>query len=116
MSEISFDDFMKVDIRVGRVNSAVPLEKARRPAYRLKIDFGPEIGMKNSSAQITEAYTAEELEGKLILAVVNFPPKRIAGFKSEVLTLGVYSGGGGGPVILVSPDDSEHLKPGDRLG
>src|SRR5690606_13248154 len=101
---------------VGRVMEAGALEGARKPAYRLRIDFGPDIGEKNSSAQITEKYRAEELVGKLVMAVVNFPPRRIAGFRSEVLTLGVYSSGGGGPVVLISPDDDEHLLPGDRLG
>lgn len=107
---------MRLDIRVGRVIEAAPLEKARRPAYRLRIDFGPEIGEKQSSAQVTDAYAAGELVGRLVLGVVNFPPRRVAGFKSEVLTLGVYSDGGAGPVVLVAPDDHPAVTPGDRFG
>ncbi len=112
----TFDDFLKLDIRAGRVLQAAPLEGARKPAYRLVIDFGAEIGHKNSSAQICDAYTPDALIGRLVMGVVNFPPRRIAGFKSEVLTLGVYSEGGSGPVILISPDDRPSVKPGDKLG
>jgi tRNA-binding protein len=112
----TFDDFQKLDIRVGRVLEAAPLEGARKPAMRLRIDFGPEVGIKASSAQITEAYTVEALVGRLVLGVVNFPPRRIAGFQSEVLTLGVYSAGGEGPVILIAPDADARVAPGDRLG
>lgn len=112
----TIDDFLKLDIRVGRVLSAAPLEGARKPAWRLEIDFGPEMGRRQSSAQITEAYAAEELPGRLVLAVVNFPPRRVAGFRSEVLTLGVYSDGGLGPVVLIAPDAHPSVKPGDRLG
>lgn len=116
MTHATFDDFLKLDIRVGRVVEAAPLEKARKPALRLRIDFGEEIGVKNSSAQITEAYTAEALIGRLVMAVVNFPPRRIAGFESEVLTLGVYSANGAGPVILIAPDHDARVQPGDKLG
>lgn len=112
----TFDDFAKLDIRVGRVVEAAPLEGARKPALRLLIDFGPEIGQKRSSAQIAAAYRPEDLPGRLVLAVVNFPPRRIAGFESEVLTLGVYAEGGEGPVILIRPDDDPRVRPGDRLG
>ncbi|MEQ8819693.1 MAG: tRNA-binding protein [Sumerlaeia bacterium] len=114
--DVTFDDFLKLDIRVGRVLEAAPLEKARKPAYRLAIDFGPELGTRQSSAQITEAYEAQALVGRLVMAVVNFPPRRVAGFKSEVLTLGVYSSGGEGPVVLIGPDDHGAVRPGDRLG
>ncbi len=107
----TFDDFMKIDIRVGTIIEAEHFDKARKPAYKLKIDFGDEIGIKNSSAQITEKYTAEELVNKQILAVVNFPPMQIANFFSEVLTLGTYSEGG---VILITPETP--AKNGDKLG
>ncbi len=86
---ISFDDFMKVDIRVGTIVEVAPFPQARKPAYKLLIDFGAEIGRKKSSAQITKYYTAEELVGRQVLAVVNFPPRQIGPFMSEVLTLGM---------------------------
>ena len=100
-AEITIEDFQRVDIRVGRILSAAPLAGAHKPAYALRIDFGPEIGVKQSSAQVTVHYTAEALVGTLILAVVNFPPRRIAGFRSEVLTLGVPDENGA--VILIAP-------------
>jgi tRNA-binding protein len=109
--QIGIEDFQKVDIRVGRVLSAEPLEGARKPAYRLRIDFGPEIGIKQSSAQITQNYTAEQLVGRLVMGVVNFPPRRIAGVKSEVLTLGVDDGHGN--VVLLTPERDVPL--GGRL-
>lgn len=107
----TFDDFMKLDIRVGTVLEAKVFEKAKKSAYQLKIDFGEEIGIKRSSAQITERYTVEELIGKQVLAVVNFPPRQIADFMSEVLVLGTYSEGG---VALITPDQA--VKNGDKLG
>ncbi|MBP3209515.1 MAG: tRNA-binding protein [Oscillospiraceae bacterium] len=107
----TFDDFMKLDIRVGTITEAKVFEKARKPAYQLVVDFGEEIGKKRSSAQITDHYTPEGLVGKQVLAVVNFPPRQIADFMSEVLVLGTYSEGG---VVLITPD--KPVKNGDRLG
>ena len=100
-SLIDFDDFMKVDIRVGRVARVEDFPEARKPAWKLFIDFGPEIGEKRSSAQIKN-YTREQLEGTLVVAVVNFPPRQIGPFMSEVLTLGVHDEEGN--VILLRPD------------
>jgi tRNA-binding protein len=99
---ITYDDFAKVDIRVGTVRAAQPLEGARKPAFRLEIDFGPEIGLKKSSAQLTVHYTAETLVGRQVAAVVNFPPRQIGKFMSEVLTLGFPDGDGA--VVLIVPD------------
>lgn len=101
MDQITYDDFLKVDIRVGRVVAADLFPKARKPAYKLRIDFGP-LGEKRSSAQITKYYEPRDLVGKLVLAVLNFPPRRIADFDSDVLTLGVMLGEG--DVILVHPE------------
>lgn len=111
MQTIDFDTFAAVDIRAGKVVHAEELKGARRPAYKMQIDFGEELGKKWSSAQITELYTPGDILGKTILAVVNFEPKRIAGFKSEVLVLGVYAKEG---VVLIAP--THDVQPGDKLG
>lgn len=95
MNVISYEDFQKVEMRVGQITRAEVLEQARKPAYKLWIDFGAELGIKRSSAQITALYQTDELIGKRVVAVTNFPPKRIAGFVSEVLVLGVDSSAGG---------------------
>lgn len=107
----TFDDFMKLDIRVGTIVDAVPFAKAKKPAYQLKVDFGGELGIKYSSAQITDHYTPDSLIGKQVMAVVNFPPRQIANFFSEVLVLGTYSEGG---VVLITPD--KPVQNGDKLG
>ena len=99
---ITFGDFERVDIRVGRVVRVDPFPEARKPAYKLLIDFGEALGVKRSSAQLTARYTAHELEGRLVVAVVNFPPRQIGPFMSEVLTLGVPDQNGA--VVLLSPD------------
>ena len=111
MNMATFDDFMKLDIRVGTIVEAQVFQKARRPAYQLRVDFGEELGVKKSSAQITDHYTPEELIGRQVLAVVNFPPRQIADFMSEGLVLGTYSEGG---VVLIAPD--RLVKNGDKLG
>ncbi len=108
---ISFDDFQKVDIRVGRITRAEPFPEARKPAFKLWIDFGPEIGEKKSSAQITKHYAPEELVGRQVLAVVNFPPRQIGPMKSEVLTLGVPDAAG--EVVLIGP--GHEVPVGGRL-
>lgn len=100
--QITFPDFDRVDIRVGRIVRAEDFPDARKPAYKLLIDFGPDIGMRKSSAQLTNRYTREELEGQLVIAVVNFPPRQIGPFLSEVLTLGVPDDEGN--VVLLVPD------------
>lgn len=110
MELATFDDFLKLDIRVGTIVEARVFEKARRPAYQLKVDLG-ELGVKRSSAQITDHYKPEDLIGKQVLAVVNFPPRQIANFMSEILVLGTYSEGG---VVLITPD--KPVANGDKLG
>lgn len=111
MAEISFDDFMKVDIRVGRVVHAEPYPEARKPAIKLQVDFGGDLGIKKSSAQITAHYTPEALIGRQVMAVVNFPPRQIGKFMSEVLVLGVPDSAG--EVVLIAPDQQVPL--GARL-
>ena len=109
--QITFDDFMKVDIRVGQVVKAEPFPEARKPAYRLTIDFGPDIGVKRSSAQITKHYTLDELYGRKVAAVVNFPPRQIGPMMSEVLTLGFPDADG--EVVLIGVD--REVPVGGRL-
>jgi tRNA-binding protein len=100
--QITFDDFLKVDVRVGRIVAAEAFPEARKPAFKLTIDFGPEIGVKKSSAQITRNHRLDDLPGRLVLAVVNFPPRQIGPLMSEVLTLGVPDADG--EVMLIGPD------------
>jgi tRNA-binding protein len=109
--EARFDDFLKLDIRVGRIVSAAPFPEARKPAYRLEVDFGDGIGLRKSSAQITANYDCDALVGRLVLGVVNFPPRQIGPVRSEVLVLGVPDAAG--EVVLVAPDSD--VQPGARL-
>ncbi len=102
MAEISFDDFMAVDIRVGRVTRAEPFPEARKPAIKMWINFGPEIGERKTSAQVTAHYTPETLTGRMVMGVVNFPPRQIGPFMSEVLVLGVADAQG--EIVLMTPD------------
>jgi len=107
---IEYGDFEKVDMRVGRIVSVEDFPQARRPAWKLRIDFGPELGEKRSSAQVTN-YAREELEGRLVVAVVNFPPRQIGPVRSEVLVLGAVADDH--PVLLLEPDAGS--QPGDRI-
>jgi len=109
--EISFDQFLEVDIRVGTIVAAEPFPQARKPAYRLSIDFGPAIGIKRSSAQITEHHALDELVGRQVAAVVNFPPRQIGPMRSDVLTLGFPDADG--KVVLIGP--SVAVPNGGRL-
>lgn len=111
MERIDLEDFLRVDVRVGLVLRAETFPAARKPAYRLWIDFGPELGVKKSSAQITALYRPEDLSGRLVLAVINFPPRQVADFMSEVLVLGVDDAEG--RVVLVEPERDAPL--GSRL-
>lgn len=111
MAEISFDDFMKVDIRVGVVTRAEPFPEARKPAIKLWVDFGPEIGTRKSSAQITMHYDPDTLIGRQVMGVVNFPPRQIGPVRSEVLILGFADGDGA--IVLAAPDHD--VPPGARL-
>ena len=107
---IAYEDFAKVDMRVGRIVAVEDFPEARKPAWKLRIDFGPEFGEKRSSAQITN-YSREQLEGRLVVAVVNFPPRQIGPMRSEVLVLGAVAGDH--PVLLLEPDAGS--EPGDRI-
>ena len=109
--EISFDDFLKVDIRVGRVVRAEPFPEARKPAIKMWIDFGPEIGERKSSAQVTAHYTPETLVGRQVMGVVNFPPRQIGPMRSEVLVLGLSDENG--DIVLLSPD--QDIPEGGRM-
>jgi tRNA-binding protein len=109
--EITFDDFMRVDMRVGRIVEVEDFPEARAPAWKLRVDFGPELGIKRSSAQIRN-YERDELEGRLVIGVVNFPPRQIGPVRSEVLVLGTYTADG--VVRLLSPEPDAAL--GDRVG
>ena len=111
MAEISFDDFLKVDIRVGRVTRAEPFPEARKPAIKLWVDFGPEIGERKSSAQITKHYAPEDLIGRQVMAVVNFPPRQIGPFMSEILVLGLPDENG--QIVLIGPD--QDVPDGGRM-
>lgn len=111
MTEASFDDFLKLDIRCGTIIKAEPFPEARKPAFKLVIDFGADIGKRKSSAQITKHYDCDALLGKQVMAVVNFPPRQIGPFMSEVLTLGVPDDEG--EVVLICPDKS--VPDGGRL-
>ena len=107
----TIENWDKLDIRVGEVIAVQDFPEARKPAYKLRVDFGDEIGIKQSSAQLTELYKKEDLQGRQVIAVVNFPPLRIAGFKSEVLVLGVYAKEG---VVLLQPD--RPVQNGNKIG
>lgn len=111
MADLSFDDFLKVDIRAGRVTRAEPYPEARKPAIKLWVDFGADIGERKSSAQITTHYSPEALVGRMVMGVVNFPPRQIGKFMSEVLILGVADGDG--EILLIAPD--QDVEPGARM-
>ena len=102
MGQITYDDFLRVDVRVGTITRVEPFPEARKPAYKLYVDLGPEIGERKSSAQVTRHYTAEELVGRQVAAVVNFPPRQIGPFRSEILVLGFPDAGG--EVVMIEPN------------
>jgi tRNA-binding protein len=110
-STITFEEFLRVEVRVGRIVDVKPFPAARKPAFQLEVDFGPELGRRRSSAQLTQRYAAEDLLGRQVLAVLNFPPRQIATFLSEVLVLGVPDADGN--VVLVEPQSAVPL--GGRL-
>jgi tRNA-binding protein len=109
--QVTFEDFQRIDIRVGRVVAVDDFPEARKPAWKLTVDFGPEVGVKRSSAQVTH-YPRDALEGRLVVGVVNFPPRQIGPVRSEVLVLGAIDEAKG--VVLLRPDDE--VEPGDRIG
>ena len=111
MAEIGFDDFLKLDIRVGTIRRVEPYPEARQPAYKIHVDFGPEIGERKTSAQVTRHYEMEALVGRQVAAVVNFPPKQIGKFRSEILVLGFPDAAG--EVVLIGPD--KEVPDGGRL-
>ncbi len=113
MSEITFEEFRAVDIRCGTVVDAQPFPEARKPAIKIWVDFGPGIGVKKSSAQITDHYTPDTLKGRKVMAVVNFPPRQIGPFMSEVLVLGFPDADGA--IVLAGPDSIASLPDGSRL-
>jgi len=113
MTQIGFDEFMAVDIRCGTVTDAQPFPEAHKPAIKLWVDFGPDLGVKKSSAQITDHYTPEGLKGRKVMAVVNFPPRQIGPFMSEVLVLGFPDADGA--IVLAGPDAGLDLPDGARL-
>ena len=112
METISWSDFEKVEMRVGRIVEVSEFPEAKRPAYKLKIDFGPELGIKRSSAQITQLYTPKKLLGRLVVCVVNFPPKQVGPFISEVLTCGAADENG---AIALLGFDEKNIPPGSRI-
>lgn len=112
--KINFEDFLEVDMRVGKILTAEPFPEARKPAYKLRIDFGEEIGVKKTSAQLTVRYKdPQTLVGRKVIAVVNFPPKQVANFISEVLVLGISDQSGG--IILLEPEDRNEAQLGSRV-
>lgn len=113
MTQITYSDFAKVDMRIGKIIECKDFSEAKKPSYKLRIDFGEEIGIKNSSAQVTTRYKKEELVGRMIVAVLNFPPKQIANFVSEVLVLGVEDEKGA--IILLAPEKSEDAPLGSKI-
>ena len=108
---VTWEDFARLDIRVGEIVRVEEFPEARKPSWKLWLSFGEDVGIKQSSAQLTECYNPKDLVGRQVLAVVNFPPRRVAGFRSDVLVLGVYAEQG---VVLIEPQ--QKVRPGDKLG